>query len=228
MAPTLVALWVWGFVTGVAMVNYGLAPWQALLMSFLIYAGSVQLTVAPLMAINAPLWIIFVAAMVVNLRFIIFGASLYPYFRQLSVFRRILAGYFLTDVGFVLFMNRFRKLQPGRTGIYYGYFMGASVALWVVWQCSTVLGVYVGSYIPASWSLEYAGILTLLAIVIPMVRNNAMLVTVIVAGTVAWVGQQLPLRLGLFLAIIAGVIAGVMAEKYAENKKKFKWRGKGS
>lgn len=220
MAPNLFALSVWGFVSGVAMVNYGLAAWQAVLMSFLVYAGSLQLTVAPLMALNAPLWAVFFAAMVVNLRFIIFGASLYPYFRHFSVLRRIVVGYFLTDIGFVLFMNRFRTQRPGRIGMYYGYFMSASILLWLVWQVSTVLGIYVGSYIPSSWSLEYAGVFTLLAIVIPMVRTQPMLVTVLAAGTASWMGQQLPFRLGLFVAIIVGVVAGVLAEKYGKKDRK--------
>lgn len=225
IAPNLFALSVWGFVTGVAMVNYGLAAWQAVLISFLVYAGSLQLTVAPLMALNAPLWVVFFAAMIVNLRFIIFGASLYPYFRHFSVLRRMVAGYFLTDVGFVLFMNRFRAQRPGRIGMYYGYYMSASVLLWLVWQVSTVLGIYVGSYIPGAWSLEYAGVFTLLAIVIPMVRTHPMLVTVVAAGAASWVGQQLPFRLGLFMAIVVGVVAGVLAEKYGKQGRKTKKGG---
>ncbi|MGH8845313.1 MAG: AzlC family ABC transporter permease, partial [Advenella sp.] len=39
VAPHLLALSAWGFVSGVAMVNYGLSFWQSMIMSLWVYAG---------------------------------------------------------------------------------------------------------------------------------------------------------------------------------------------
>ena len=84
ITPALIATGTWGMVTGVAMVKSGLTESMALAMTLLMYAGSAQLTSLPLIATGAPLWLIFAAGFVVNLRFLIFGAALHPYFRHMS------------------------------------------------------------------------------------------------------------------------------------------------
>lgn len=75
-------------------------------------------------------------------------------------------------------------------------------------------GVLIGDRVPREWSLEFAGVLTLMAVVIPLIKGRPMLVTVLVAGAVAWLGQPLPLRMGLFIAIVAGIAAGILSEKF--------------
>jgi predicted branched-subunit amino acid permease len=86
--PALVATFTWGLVTGVAMVKSGLTENAAIAMTLLVYAGSAQLTSLPLIASGAPLWLIFAAGCIVNLRFLIFSAALQPYFRNLPSFKR--------------------------------------------------------------------------------------------------------------------------------------------
>jgi predicted branched-subunit amino acid permease len=68
--------------------------------------------------------------------------------------------------------------------------------------------------VPVSWSLEFAASLAILAIVVPMTRTRPMLATVLSAGVVAWVGQILPLRLGLLAAVVVGIVAGMMVERH--------------
>ncbi len=104
VAPVMIATGTWGLVTGMAMVKSGLTESLALTMTLLVYAGSAQLTTLPLIAGGAPLWLIFAAGLVVNLRFVIFAAALHPYLRSLSWPRRLVLGYFTTDVAFVMFM----------------------------------------------------------------------------------------------------------------------------
>ncbi len=53
-------------------------------MSVLVFAGSAQLAVLPLVAVKAPLWVMFVTALMVNLRYIIYSAVLAPHFDRLS------------------------------------------------------------------------------------------------------------------------------------------------
>lgn len=68
-APTLI---------GMAMVKSHLSLPQALCMSLLVFAGSAQLAALPLIATHAPIWVIFVTALVVNLRFLVFAILLAP------------------------------------------------------------------------------------------------------------------------------------------------------
>jgi predicted branched-subunit amino acid permease len=214
IVPALIATATWGMVTGVAMVKSGLTESMALAMTLLMYAGSAQLTSLPLIAAGAPLWLIFMAGFVVNLRFIIFGAALHPFFRHLSWPRRLGLGYFTTDMGFVLFMSRFGDDGERGTRQQLWFFLGTIVPGWLVWQSSSIVGIYLGGIVPTDWSLDFAAVLALLAITIPLANSKSMLICMLVAGIVAWVGQLLPLRLGLVASVVAGIVAGIAAEKF--------------
>ncbi len=213
-----VALSVWGIVTGVAMVKSGLTEHAAIAMSVLVYAGSAQLTSLPLIAAGAPLWLIFAIGCIVNLRFLIFGAALHPFFQNMSWPKRLLLGYLTVDICFVAFMPRFAD-QPerGTTEQRWFYFASASVC-WLLWQLASCVGIALGSVVPSAWSLEFSAILALLAIVLPIVKSKPMVVSVAVAGCVAWLAQPLPLKLGLLLAVLAGIAGGMWAEQ-AEHKR---------
>lgn len=219
IAPALIATGIWGLVTGVAMVKSGLTESMALAMTLLVYAGSAQLTALPLIATGAPLWLIFAAGLVVNVRFLIFGAALHPYFRTLPWPRRLALGYFSTDMSFVMFMPRFGDARERGTVEQRWFFIGAITMGWFAWQSTSIIGILLGSAVPPDWSLDFAAVLALMAVVLPLLKTRPVLVSAIAAGGVAWAGQPLPLRLGLALAVIAGVAAGMWAENH-ENKRK--------
>jgi len=227
ISPALVSTAVWGFVTGIAMVSSGLSQNMATLMTLLVYAGSAQLTALPLIAAGSPLWLIFLAACVVNLRFVIFGAAVYPYFRHYRWPRRLLLGYWLSDIGFVVFMTRYtqakrRATQPGkqRTGTrsQMWYYLGLIVPGWWIWQIFSISGIYLGDFVPKSWGLEFGAILALMAVAIPLVRQWPMACALAVSGVLAWVCQPLPLRLGLLVAVTGGILAGVLSERHLKQR----------
>lgn len=215
IAP-LVAVGTWGFVTGIAMVKSGLTESMATLMTLMVYAGSAQLTALPLIEARAPLWLIFAAGMVVNMRFIIFAAALQPYFRHLSWPRRLVLGVFSSDITFVLFISRYSEKRRVGTSQQLWYFLGVAIPGWAVWNVFSLIGVYMGGLVPSGWSLDFAAVLALLAIVIPLVKTRPMVMCLLVAGVIAWVAQPLPLRLGLAAAVIGGVIAGIAGERLAQ------------
>nr|WP_179280541.1 AzlC family ABC transporter permease [Bordetella genomosp. 1] len=219
IVPALIATGTWGMVTGVAMVKSGLTESMALAMTLLLYAGSAQLTSLPLIASGAPLWLIFAAGCVVNLRFVIFGAALQPYFRHLPWPKRLGLGYFTTDMGFVLFMPRYGDAAQRGTREQLWYFIGTIAPSWFVWQSSSIVGIFLGSMVPTTWSLDFAAVLALLAITVPLANSKPMLISMLAAGVTAWVGQALPLRLGLAVAVIAGILAGIWAERYFKGKR---------
>ena len=215
----MIATSIWAFVTGIAMVKSGMSEAMASIMTLLVYAGSAQLTALPLMMAQAPLWLIFVAGFVVNIRFLIFGAALQPYFRHYSWPKRLVLGYFSSDIVFVLFMSRYGDDKIRGSADQLWFYLGVIIPGWLSWQVFSLLGIFMGSLVPESWSIEYAAILALMAIVIPLLKNKAMVYSLIAAATVAWIGQPLPLRMGLAAAVVAGVIAGVGAEWYQRKRK---------
>jgi len=220
VSPGLIALAIWGVVTGVAMVKAGLSEPQAIVMSLLVYAGSAQLTALPLMAAGAPVWLIFAAGIVVNLRFLIFGAALHPFFRDLSWRKRLFLGYLSVDVSFIVFMPRFAESPKKGTLEQHWFFIGTILPAWVVWQAASMLGIALGAVVPVSWSLEFAAVLALMAMMLPHITSLPVFVSVLAAGLTAWLTQLWPLRLGLLAAVIVGIIAGMWTERRTQPKGK--------
>ena len=218
IAPGLVALAIWGVVTGVAMVKSGLTVSAAVVMSLLVYAGSAQLTAIPLLVVGAPLWLIFGAGIIVNLRFVIFGAALHPYFQHMPWPKRLLLGFMNVDIAFVTFMGRFGSApQKGNTEQLW-FFIGATIPCWVAWQLTSLLGIVLSTSVPSSWSLEFAAVLALMALMLPLIKTRPAVITVVAAGVTAWLTQPWPLRIGLVASTVVGIAAGMWAESHLAKK----------
>ena len=212
IAPGLVALAIWGVVTGVAMAKSGLSVPAAAVMSLLVYAGSAQLTAIPLLVVGAPLWLIFGAGIIVNLRFLIFGAAMHPYFQHMPWPKRLLLGFMNVDIVFVTFMGRFGSApQKGNTEQLW-FFIGATIPCWVAWQVASLLGITLSASVPSSWSLEFAAVLALMALMLPLIKTRPAIVSVLAAGITAWLTQPWPLRIGLVASTVVGIAAGIWAE----------------
>jgi predicted branched-subunit amino acid permease len=195
-----------------AMMKSGLTIWQALGMTFVVFAGSAQLASLPLIAADASIWVVFLTALVVNLRFVIFAAAIGPHFAHLSWYKRLWYGYFNGDITIGLFPNRFPAETLNKPAGKVGFFTGIGYPNWCVWQVGSVAGILLASQIPQSWGIGFAGTLALLCITIPLVINVAALVGVVVASAVAIAAAGLPYRLGLLLAVIVGMVAAMVMD----------------
>jgi predicted branched-subunit amino acid permease len=202
----------WGLVTGVAMVKGGLSVPMALLMSFIVYAGSAQLVALPLMAAAAPMWVIWAAALCVNLRFVAFSAGWRKYFGHLPWWRRVSMTYLAPDMNYVVFTRRFPNAQAehGQKA----YFWGGVVTVWLAWQVPSVVGIALGDRIPVSWGLAFAGTLALVGIVCAVLVDRATWVAAAVAACAAVATYALPLKMNLLVAIAAAVAFGLLMDRF--------------
>ncbi|MGV8899023.1 MAG: AzlC family ABC transporter permease [Burkholderiaceae bacterium] len=219
-AATMPGIFAWGLVSGMAMVKSGLTISQSLGMTFLVFAGSAQLAVLPLMMANAPIVVIFATAMVVNLRFVIFGAAIGPHFAHLPWYQRIWHGYFNADITMAFFPRRFPAGTLYQPAGKLGFYNGINYPNWVSWQFGSVVGIVLASQIPENWGVGFAGTLALLAVMIPLIINLAALGGVVVAGIVAIVADALPFRLGLLLAVVLGMVVAMLIDTLLEKVKK--------
>ncbi|UDG83271.1 AzlC family ABC transporter permease [Candidatus Vallotia lariciata] len=214
--PTFAAIFSWGLVTGIAMGKSVLTMPQAIGMSLLVYAGSAQLAVLPLLAAKLPMWSVLLTAAMVNTRFIVFSASLVPHFSYLSMPRRLLLGYFNSDVLYLLFRERGFKpgYEPGKEA----FFWGIALSSWIIWQLSSIIGILLSRFFLDSWGLSLAGTLALIPIMVSAIVDRSTLVAVVIAAIVSLIGSDLPYRLSLPIAIVAALIAGVISDTCSYNK----------
>lgn len=215
--PTLFGIAAWGLVVGIAMVKSGLSVPQSLGMTLLVFAGSAQLASLPLIAAQAPIWVIFATALVVNLRFVIFSALLGPHFAHLPWKQRFYLGYISGDLTVALFLQRYPTLAPVAGKL--SYLKGLMYPNWFAWQIGSIIGIFLGSAVPAKWGLGFAGTLAILCIMVPLMINNAALCGVLVAGAISVLAYDLPYKLGLLLAVLVGMVtAMVIEETFAKAK----------
>ena len=207
----------WGLVTGVAMVKGGMSVPMALIMSLLVYAGSAQLAVVPLLAVGGPLWVVWLTAACVNLRFVIFSSMWRSYFQHLPLRQRMTLGYFSGDVIFVAFMKRYPKPIPEPNQV--PYFWGAASVNWLAWQVPSIAGILLASEIPLSWGLGFAGVLALLGVLLSLIFDRATSIAMLVAASVAIAAFALPLKLNILVAIAAAVVAGLLVEALERRRK---------
>ncbi len=205
----------WGLMTGVAMVQSGLSPLEALLMTLIVYAGSAQLAAVPMIAAGAPLWVILAAAFCVNLRFVVFSAHLRPYLMHLPRWQRMVTGYVTGDLSYVFFARRFP--HPGQSADelerQQAYLMGNCAVNYLAWMTASVVGVALANVIPTAWGLGFAGILALLGVLSSLASSPLRIVSAGVAGAAAVVAWALPLKLNILVAIACSVALCLLLEK---------------
>jgi len=219
MASLSLGVGAWALVTGVAMAKSGLGPWLALMMSFVVYAGSAQLATLPLLVAGAPMWMVWAIAACVNLRFVIFSAQWRPYFAHLRRTDRLLCGYLAGDMSYVLFMKRF-PLPEEDVPAQMPYFLGASICNWVIWQALSVVGIVLADVIPTRWGLGFAGTMALLGMTYSLVSDASTRVAAVVAAMAALAAYALPLKLNIVVAIAAAVAAGLLVDRLLSLKRR--------
>jgi predicted branched-subunit amino acid permease len=204
--PLIFGVAPFGLVFGVLGLESGLTPWQTILMSSILFGGASQIVFAQLWAAGVPPLVVGGSVSVINMRHILYSASIAAYLRHLPLRWRILLGYLLTDEAYAISIRRFQHAPPGPNQHF--HLLGSGMLLWTSWQFSTIFGVLVGGTIPDAWSLSFAIPLTFIAIVAPILKTRADLAAATTAGTIAIIGQPLPWNLWLITAAIGGILAG--------------------
>jgi 4-azaleucine resistance transporter AzlC len=200
-----------GMIYGVLALAAGLPPPLAQAMSAIVFAGSAQFIGVQLIGTGTPAAVLILTTFVVNLRHMLYSASLAPRLRHLPATWRWLLAYLLTDEAFVVAAMHYSDEQDPTRHKHY-YLLGAGLTLWIVWQLSTAVGIYLGAQVPASWSLDFTLALTFIGIVIPAIKDRPNAASVMTAGIVAVLAAGLPFKLGLMAAALSGILVGLWLE----------------
>ncbi|PWB40549.1 MAG: branched-chain amino acid ABC transporter permease [Rhodocyclales bacterium] len=206
--PLAPGVLLFGMVCGAAAAGVGLTPGQSFALSWLVFAGSSQIVATQLFAAGAPGWVVVLTGWVVNLRFMMYSATLAQHFRGTTRLERWLAGYLLTDQAFAVTLAR---VLDGRKDIPW-FFLGIAATLWVFWQVASLAGIFLGALVPASWSIDFVVALTFIGVLAPLLRDRAMAAAA-VSGGLTSVYLVLPLKLNLMAAALIGAAVGIALEK---------------
>lgn len=207
--PMIVGAIPFGLIFGTLAVQGPLASWQGQMMSATVFAGSAQFIALGLVAGHTGLLVIWLTTFVVNLRHMLYAATLLPAVASLPLRWRLALGFLLTDETFAVVAAR-RRLAGDDPHIHW-YFLGSGLAMYASWNTVTLAGMLFGSAFPQlqALGLEYAIVATFVAIIVPQLGRLPHLAAAIAAGTLAYLWQGMPYKLGLLASVAVGVLVGL-------------------
>jgi predicted branched-subunit amino acid permease len=239
--PILLGVAPFGMIYGALAIAAGLPASMAQAMSAIVFAGSAQFIAAQLIGGGAPALVLFLTTFVVNIRHMLYSASIAPYLRPLRPGWKWLLAYLLTDEAYAVAILHYQQTENlanhGDTEVTenqgittpcsprlrgevhvspdrrHWYLLGAGLALWTTWQISTAAGILLGARVPSSWALEFALPLTFIALLAPILRDRPAVAAAVVAGVVAVIGAGWPYKLGLVAAALAGIAVGAWLDR---------------
>lgn len=207
LLPLVSGVLPFGLIAGATGLTLGMSPDTIMAMTVLFYAGAAQLAAYQLIQDNAPLVIIVMTSVVVNLRFAIYSATFAPLIAPLKPRYRYPLAYLLSDQAYGLCNVPEQLTRPSGERLW--YLVGVATTMWLAWTISVILGIALGASIPAHWSLEFTIPLAFLAMLVATVTSRRLLMVAVVAGLGAIAFQALPYNLGFILAVTAGVCCGL-------------------
>ncbi len=209
--PLAISAFAIGIVFGVLARQAKLSILDALLMSGLVYAGASQFVALSLWTtIPFPVTAIIITTFIVNMRHLLMGASLRPWFSKQSSWKIYTSVFFMVDESWALTMSDFAK--GGRDA---GFLLGSGFILYIAWVSSAVIGRTVGAWIqnPAQWGLDFAFTAVFIALLAGIWKGKSNLLPWAVAAIVAIAAAHLfPGKWYILLGGIAGSIVGAITD----------------
>lgn len=204
--PLAFGVFPFGLIFGATAVKAGLSSFEAVASSVLIAGGASQILAVNLLKENAATAIIIFSALMINLRHVIYSASLSDLSKEHPKRTLGMLSYFLTDECFVTLNKKMQKKEK----ISPGYFFGAGLTLWILWQVSTYIGTVLGAELPAWLHIQHFSDFIFLAIVVQAARSKEVIVGVILAFFLSALLVSLPFKLNV---LIAAMLAAYVATR---------------
>ncbi|MEN9428442.1 MAG: hypothetical protein RLZZ220_2791, partial [Pseudomonadota bacterium] len=218
-APLQLGVIPFGMLYGIGALAVGMPVWLAQLTSMLVFAGAAQLVIVQMLGAAAGALPIGLTAVLLNLRHMLYSASVAEHVRHLPRRWRVLLAYLLTDEAYAVAILRYARPAGPGPDLRHWYFLGCGLTLWGCWQLSTALGIAFGARIPPEWDIDFAVPLTFIALLTLLVKERAGQAAALVAALAVLALAALPYRLGLVLAIVLGLLAGAAVARRGEARR---------
>ncbi len=213
--PLLPGTVVFAAAFGALAAQKGLSLFEATLMSALVFAGASQLVAMEVWTSRWSFGAVLTLALVtatVNMRFMLMGASLRPWFGALSPWQSYPVLLLTVDANWLIAMS-----PRGSRASHLEVFVGSGLALWAFWVAATVPGYLLGALLsePKRFGLDFILPAFFAALLIPLWRGpRRAFAWLIAGGTALAIAQLTP---GWWF-IIGGALAGSVAGGWLDER----------
>lgn len=219
--PLIIAATPFAIVYGALAISQGLSEWLVMGMSVFVFAGASQFVAVTLLAASTAFPVILLTVFIVNLRHMLYSASLMPKVEKLSQLIRVPMSFWLTDETYAVVSNRFSRGSDDESQDvkFVPFYLGSAISMYLNWLLFSWIGITLGQQIPniTSWGLDIAMVVAFIGIVVPHLKNRADWACAMTAGISALLTFDWPHQTGLlfssFIAIAVGVLLDVMQKK---------------
>ncbi len=214
-APILAVIALLGLLVGAAVAEAPLSNSTGWLGAAMIYAASAHLVAVSLLGAGASAIAVVTAVLLINARGLVYSAALAPAMRGQPGWFRWTGPYFLVDPLFALTAARLQRAgdedDDGESLRW--HYLGAALAMWLVWMPAVTLGILAGPALPNMESIAFAVPLVFLAFLVPGINSRTAVVAVAAGGAVAVLSVGLPGGVGLLVGTAAGTVAACLSER---------------
>jgi predicted branched-subunit amino acid permease len=151
--------------------------------------------------------VVVAAALAINLRLVLYSATMAPRWRDTPRWWRALAAYLLIDPSVAVGVDGYQRHHDIRRG--HRFYLGGAGFLWIVWLAAVGLGATAGVALPAALHLEFVIPLFLAGEVAARLNGRPERYAVAAAVLVGVLALPIPFQLAPLLAMGAGIAAGL-------------------
>jgi len=198
----------YGSVLGLMAAQKGLSWYQLLIMNLSVFAGSAQFVMVDMWLPPLPVVEITLAVLIINMRYLLIGASLSPLFAGTSLRHKMLFMHLVADENWAMTMARY---HTGRVSTW--FLLGGGMCVQAAWCCGTLLGHRLGADIanPEQYGLDFAFVAVFTALVFSFWKGRRDILSWLTATLVALLSETiLPGK----WYIVCGGVAGALAAAF--------------
>ncbi len=208
--PLAISAMTYGGVFGVLSGNHGVSWAEMLGMDLLLFAGSAQLVMIEMWSSPIPVFAIGLAVLIVNMRYLLIGASLQPIFDGRPLWQKIFGMHLVADENWAVTIAAHRN-----GGTCPAFLFGGGLLLVTAWTVATICGNLLGGQImqPERWGLDFAFVAVFAALSLSLWQGRDDLLPWLVAAGLAVAGEHvLPGKLYIALGGVGGALTAVVLE----------------
>ncbi len=206
--PLAVSAITYGGVLGVLSAQKGVSWAEMSAMNILMFAGSAQFVMVDMWQAPLSVTAVAMAVFIINLRYLLIGASLQPVFAGQPLWRKALFMHLVADENWAVTMAQHRK-----SGANPYFLLGGGLLLLCAWSLGTLSGNLLGSFInqPEKYALDFAFVAVFAALTLSLWRGRDDILPWSVTAILALAGEWfLPGKWYIVLGGVGGALAAAI------------------
>jgi predicted branched-subunit amino acid permease len=214
--PVAASVAAYGSVLGMLAAQKGITWGQLLAMNLSVFAGSAQFVMVEMWVPPLPVVEMTVAVLIINLRYLLIGASLHPLFEGKSLAQRAGVMHLVADENWAVTMAAYRS-----GGASSAFLLGGGICLCSVWSMGTLLGHRLGAMVaqPERFALDFAFVAVFTALTVSLWRGRTDILPWLTAALLAIAAEHwLPGKWYIVIGGVGGAWVSVMQAASSGNR----------